>query len=180
MATKTFVFEYNKNREERHKQIQQALREYTGVDGAEILYTNRGKPYIKGLPTEKYVSVTTAGEVTVCVFSDSQIGIDGEKLTRFDDFDKKAEYVALAERFFADDEVEHIRSGDTMCFANIWVRKEAYVKYTGKGMAEFPNFSVSDGERYLNRIGGVTLKKFSPSFPGANEYLFIVAGEYTE
>ncbi|MBQ3081520.1 MAG: 4-phosphopantetheinyl transferase family protein [Clostridia bacterium] len=181
MAIKTFIFENISDKEKRHAQVQSALREYTGIDSAEVYYNNRGKPFIKGLPEEMYISVTTADEVMVVVFSDKPVGIDGERLTRFenDAREKKPDYISLAERFFTGEEAEYVREGSVEGeqFANVWVRKEAYVKYTGKGLSDFANFSVVDGSKFLSKVNGVPIKKLNVVFPGSNDYLFIIAGE---
>lgn len=181
MAIKTFVFENLSDKEKRHAQVQSALREYTGVDSAEVLYTSRGKPYIKGLPEEIFVSVTTADEVMVVVFSSKPVGIDGEHMARFETAaaDKRPDYLSLAERFFSADEAEYVRDGDVEAerFAQVWVRKEAYVKYTGKGLSDFANFSVTDGVKLYGKINGVPVKKLNVVFPGSNEYLFMMVGE---
>lgn len=181
MAIKTFIFENISDKEKRHAQVQSALREYTGIDSAEVYYNNRGKPFIKGLPNDMYISVTTADEVMVVVFSDKPVGIDGERLTRFesDARAKKPDYITLAERFFTGEEAEFVREGSVEGeqFAQIWVRKEAYVKYTGKGLSDFANFSVVDGSKLLGKVNGVSIKKLNVAFPGSNEYLFIIAGD---
>jgi len=181
MAIKTFIFENISDKEKRHAQVQSALREYTGIDSAEVLYTSRGKPYIKGLPEEMYISVTTADEVMVVVFSNHPVGIDGERIARFenDTRTKKPDYISLAERFFSSDEAEYVRDGSVEAehFCQVWVRKEAYVKYTGKGLSDFSNFSVTDGIKFYNKINGVPIKKLDLVFPGSSEYLFIIAGE---
>ena len=82
------------------------------------------------------------------------------------------------ERFFTEEEAEYVRDndGDPVSFAKGWVRKEAYSKYTGKGLSDFANFSVSDGERLNTKVNGVTVKKFTVTFPGSNEYIFALAG----
>ena len=185
MAIKTFIFENLSEKAQRHAQVQSALREFTGVDNAEVLYTSRGKPYIKGLPEEKHISVTTADEVMVAVFSDKPVGIDGERLSTFetDEKRKKRDYIALAERFFSADEAEYVRDGGDLepeRFAKVWVRKEAYVKYTGKGLSDFSNFSVCDGIKFYGKVNGVPIRKMNLVFPGSGEYLFMIAGEDTD
>lgn len=181
MAIKTFIFENSDDKEKRHAQVRSALREYTGIDSAEVLYTGRGKPYVKGVPGDIHISVTTADEIMVAAFSSKPIGIDGEHIWRFEN-DKRAhkpDYVALAERFFSSDEAEYVRDGSVEAerFAQVWVRKEAYVKYTGKGMSDFSNFSVTDGIKLFNKINGVPVKKLELVFPGSNEYLFVAVGD---
>lgn len=181
MAIKTFIFENSESKEKRHAQVQSALREYTGIDSAEVLYTGRGKPYVKGTPNDTFVSVTTADEIMVVAFSSKPIGIDGERMTRFENPDaktKKMDYVALADRFFTSDEAEYVRDGaEGERFAQIWVRKEAYVKYTGEGMSAFSSFSVTDGIKLFPKVNGVAIKKLNVVFPGSAEYLFVYAGE---
>ncbi len=184
MALKVFVFENADSKEKRHAQVQSALRECTGIDSAEVLYTSRGKPYVKGLTNEKFVSVTTADEVMVVVFSDKPVGIDGEHMKRFENAERvgRPDYSTLAERFFQPDEAEYVRDADSEAeaFARVWVAKEAYVKFTGKGMSDFSNFAVTDGTKFFNKIAGVPLKKLNVVFPGSNEYLFYICGEDIE
>ena len=86
---------------------------------------------------------------------------------------------SLARRFFTDEEAEYVRDGEDtgVRFAKIWIRKEAYSKYTGKGLADFSNFSVNDGERFYGKVNGGPVKRLNVSFPGSNEYLFAVAGD---
>ncbi|MEG1743243.1 MAG: 4'-phosphopantetheinyl transferase superfamily protein, partial [Clostridia bacterium] len=94
----------------------------------------------------------------------------------------KHDYTAIAERFFTEEEADYVRDGDgdPIRFAKIWVRKEAFCKYTGKGLSDFANFSVSDGERFYGKINGIPIKKLSVSFPGSSEYIFCIVGEYLE
>lgn len=153
-----------------------ALREHFNNHNIEIEYSSRGKPSLKGI--NKFISVTTTENVMVCAISDVPIGIDGEHLTRFSG-ESRTDYVVIAERFFTEEEADFVREGEDtgMRFAKIWVRKEAYCKYTGKGLSDFPNFSVTDGERFYGRVNGVPIKKFTVNFPGSNEYIFAIAGD---
>jgi phosphopantetheinyl transferase len=177
MAIKTFVLENNPEKEKRHAAIEKAIKDYLENDKAEILYNNKGKPYIVGTETDKHLSVTTTGQIMLCVLSDMPIGIDGEHLERFNT-ENKTDYIALAERFFTEEEADYVREGDgdPLRFVRIWVRKEAYVKLTGKGLSDFLNFSVTDGERFFGRVNGIPIKKFAINFPGSNEYMFAIAG----
>ena len=177
MSAQIFIFENVKEKEARHKLLQSALRDYCGIDSAEIVYKLKDRPYIKGTPKDMYVSVTTVDEVMVCVFAESPVGIDGENLARLKDESANLDYLTLAERFFTSKEAGYCRNGDPLSFANVWTRKEAYCKYAGLGLKEFHTFSVANDDKLFNKVNNVPIKKFSPQFPGASDYLFIVAGD---
>ena len=52
-------------------------------------------------------------------------------------------YVKIAQRFFTKEEWEWILIAGQDAFYDVWVRKEAYVKYLGSGLAEgLDSFSV--------------------------------------
>jgi len=179
MAAQIFVFENVKEKEERHKLLQSALRDYSGIDSAEIVYKYKDRPSIKGTPKELFVSVTTVGEVMVCVFAEKNVGIDGENIARVRDT-SFADYTTLAEKFFTSEEAEYCRNadaGEAVNFLNVWVRKEAYCKYAGLGLKDFHTFSVANDEKIYSKVKGVTIKKFNPQFPGSSDYLFVIAGE---
>jgi phosphopantetheinyl transferase len=177
MAAQVFVFENVKDKDERHKLLQSALRDYSGIDSAEIIYKSKGKPSIKGTTKELYLSVAAVNEVMVCVFSEKPVGISGEYIQRFKDESANADYLSMAERFFTSEEADYCRENDAMNFVNVWTRKVAYCKYMGINMREFHTFSVTDGDKLYAKVKGVPLKKFSPQFPGSSEYVFIVAGD---
>jgi phosphopantetheinyl transferase len=51
--------------------------------------------------------------------------------------------VKIAKRFFAPEEAEMLLPDPTGAFFPIWTKKEAYVKWTGRGLAEgLSSFSV--------------------------------------
>lgn len=179
MNAKTFIYEYHTDREERHELVQAAVREYAGDEGVTVQYTAKGKPYVSDRDS-LYLSVTTTGEVMIVIVSEHPIGIDGEYLPRMVAPQRKTDYAMLAERFFTEDEAEYVRNGDGQAirFARIWTRKEAYVKYTGKGLSDFPNFSVYDGAHFVSEIGEVPIKRMHLSFPMSDDYIFAVAGIY--
>ncbi|MGI6715993.1 MAG: 4'-phosphopantetheinyl transferase family protein [Eubacteriales bacterium] len=178
MAITSIVLENNPNREARHAILLNAVREHLSNPDITIEYTSRGKPVLKG--TNKHISVTTTEKVMVCAISDTPIGIDGEHIGRFS-AESRTDFIGIAERFFTEEEADFVREGEDtgVRFAKIWVRKEAYCKFTGKGLSDFPNFSVSDGERLYGKINGVPIKKLNVNFPGSNEYLFAIVGDYS-
>jgi len=175
MAVNTLILQNDPKRETRHQILLDAIRTHFNNDQIQIEYTRKGKPEVKGI--NKFISVTTVEDKMVCVISDGKVGVDGERLTRFT-AENKTDYPAIAERFFTDEEADYVRDGEDtgVRFAKIWVRKEAYCKYTGKGLADFSNFSVNDGERFYPKVNGVAIKRFNVSALG-NEYVFAIAGD---
>ena len=177
MALKCIVLENNSDKEVRHAAVQEAVQKYLGNDAVTVVYNDRGKPSIEG--AKKYISVTTTGEKMIVAISDTPVGIDGEYLPRYEG---KTDYSMLADRFFSGEESEYVRAGATVAdekdrFMKLWVRKEAFVKCSGKGVADFPNFSVVDGDKLLTKVGHTPIRKFSISFPGCEDYIFAIAGE---
>ena len=177
MAVTTLVLENNPNREARHAALLNALREHFNNPDIDIEYAPKGKPIVKNI--NKHISVTTVENMMICAISDTVIGIDGEHIARFSD--NKTDFVAIAERFFTDEEADYVREGDDVGvrFAKIWVRKEAYCKFTGKGLADFANFSVTDGERFFSKINGIPIKRLNVQIPASGEYFFAIVGDYS-
>lgn len=175
MELKTFILKNDANKDVRHESVLRAVKKYLG-DNASVEYGPKGKPIITGTPDKRYISVTTTGNVMLVVCADIPIGVDGEYLPRFQD--SKVDYIALAERFFTEDEADFVRNdeSDPLRFARVWVRKEAYVKLTGNGISSFQTFSVTDGDRFCPKVNDVSIKKFTVKFPDSENYLFAIAG----
>ncbi len=179
MALKCIVLENDPDRETRHAAVQAAVRDYLKNDRATVVYSEKGRPSIEGAEPAKYIAVTTVEDKMLVAINDSPIGIDGEYLPKYEN--RKTDYTALAERFFSADEAEYVRDAagtedEPLRFLKVWTRKEAYVKCVGKTLADFPSFSVSDGERLLPKLSGVSLRKFSIAFENSEHYLFAIAG----
>ena len=88
-----------------------------------------GKPFLKTNPALHFNLSHSSNTIAVSV-SDDPVGIDIEKL--------KAADFRIAQRFFTPREWSYIsksnQSSDNRFF-EIWTKKEAYVKYTGKGLS---------------------------------------------
>lgn len=86
-----------------------------------------GKPYIAGCEQWHFSITHTAGMIGIAV-SDASIGIDAEKIHSAD--------LRIAKRFFTDQENLRIENSENKdrCFFEIWTKKEAYLKYIGKGL----------------------------------------------
>lgn len=181
MAIKTFILENSSTKKKRQADIQNAVREYLKEPKAKVVYDENGeKPSVENTEKKHYLSITRSGAVMLAVLCDRPVGIDGEYLPRILSPENKVDYIALAERFFTDEETEFIRDSErgaeAETFVKLWTRKEAYVKCIGKTIAEFPNFSTVEGSKLLAKIGGVPLRKFSIKFPDCENYLFTIAG----
>jgi phosphopantetheinyl transferase len=96
-----------------------------------------GKPF---LPDEKIkFSYCHTEGLCAAVISDEECGIDAESIKR------SASFAEISSRFFTADENEFLShnnySGEI--FYEIWTKKEAYLKFTGKGLSGGLNsFSV--------------------------------------
>lgn len=95
-----------------------------------------GKPYfflhdekmIAAFPSV-YFSVSHSGDWWSCLFSDGNVGLDIEARRYIKN------YEAIAKRFFTYGEHQYVLDHGLEGFFQIWVRKEAYLKYTGKGIS---------------------------------------------
>jgi phosphopantethiene--protein transferase domain len=91
---------------------------------------NYGKPYIDSLPNF-YFNISHTRNAFVIGISDNSIGVDIEKEKDFD--------IKIAKRFFTSNELNYIldfeESETNKYFYVIWTKKEAYIKYMGKGMS---------------------------------------------
>lgn len=87
-----------------------------------------GKPYLETYQEFKFNISHTHNAIVIGV-SNLEIGIDIEKI--------KLAHYDVAKNFFKKEEVEYIYSevkGQEKRFYEVWTKKEAYIKYTGKGL----------------------------------------------
>ena len=87
----------------------------------DIIYNEHGKPYLEN--NELYFNLSNSGEYSVCAISDSEIGIDIQKIILKN---------RVLDKVCTDEEKKLIKNEDD--FTNIWVKKESYVKYLGIGL----------------------------------------------
>jgi 4'-phosphopantetheinyl transferase len=117
-------------------------------ENAVIKYGEYGKPYIDEIFNSHFSVAHTKGAV-VFVKTDSPVGIDIEKIESFDSIDN------IAKKHFTEEEYTYCKNSAERFF-EIWTKKEAYAKMTGKGLSEnFSGFCVLSDERILSeRIDG--------------------------
>ena len=129
-----------------HKLLMRAI---PGRSEADILCTPQGKPYFAEGPHFSISHTGRKGKMlwAMAVSDDGPVGFDLQEI-------RPVDYIKIAERFFTAEEADYIKrlvhegsAGDDAVlneFYRIWCRKEAFVKYTGRGFAEtgFDSFSV--------------------------------------
>jgi 4'-phosphopantetheinyl transferase len=87
-----------------------------------------GKPYLSGGPGCEF-NISHTRNAVAAALSDGPVGVDVEGLRDID--------AALAERVFSDNELALFRGAEdrTVCFFDIWTKKEALLKYGGQGLS---------------------------------------------
>lgn len=117
-------------REDTDRLIRESLESYIlgyslpPYDG-EIKRTELGKPYID---YPLHIGVTHTDDIVIVGIDEAPFGIDAEKAGR-----KMPRREKIAERFFTENEL--LQAHDDESFLDMWVKKEAYVKFTGEGLS---------------------------------------------
>jgi len=93
----------------------------------EIVRKPGGKPFFKDLSHEFSVSHTK--DIWACIMGEQPVGLDIQVM-------RKARYENIADRYFMPHEAEYVRQTGREGFMELWVRKEAFLKYLGKGLAD--------------------------------------------
>lgn len=126
--------------------LRRRLGDYIGREPSALEFTVglAGKPALRraaGDPDVRF-NVSHSGAVALLAFTVGvEVGVDVEVCR------PEVEFIQLATRFFARDEMESVRDAPmaerTGIFYDIWCRKEACVKATGAGLGiELDGFSV--------------------------------------
>lgn len=118
------------------ERIAQAVRKVFSTEPPRIARTELGKPYFPDRP-DLHTSVSHSGKYFVCALSCSPVGIDIQEHTlRKGETPENAavRLQKIAARFFHPAEKEYIEKDTFTRFYRVWTAKEAYVKYTGRGI----------------------------------------------
>ena len=137
-----------------------------------------GKPYISN-HDNIYFNMSHAGRMAACAISDSEIGIDIEKIDPLID-------MKIAQTFFYNSEYENIKKSDSRVdeFFKYWVLKESYMKYTGLGFTlDLDNFEIlvdGDDIKVKNQRDEVKEDedKVKFSYFDLNKYKLSICSEY--
>ena len=142
----------------------------------EIVFSRNeyGKPYVESIykikdETEKikidislFFSLSHSGGMMICAVACFNVGADCQKKN----IDNIENCKKIANRFYTEKENVFLNSTEqeeyTDNFFRIWTKKEAYIKYTGKGLAEgMKTFSVTNEKRQKSYLGEVYFKRIS-------------------
>ena len=89
-----------------------------------------GKPFLTGRAKQVHFNLSHSGEYVVCAFSDSEIGVDIEKIGM--------ERMRVARRFFHPEEIQALErageDGRKELFFRYWSVKESFLKYKGTAL----------------------------------------------
>ena len=133
--------------------------------GLELAHDKDGAPFLRleEGAAERFISISDTKNYWACAVEDCRIGLDMEEAGR-------VVKPAIAKRLHKDEQaylavLSEGGSEWTEEFLSIWTRKEAWAKYSGKGLAiGFSSFSVLDGTLPL---ASFTYKKLVFGIAGA-------------
>lgn len=129
-----------------------------------VTYKNEyGKPYVRSVLIggckyggDIYYSLSHSGQLIVCAVAGHEVGADCQETAR-----ASSGISGIAGRFFSREENAYLsaRAHDyNDAFFDIWTRKEAYVKYTGKGISQGLNtFSVVQNGSLSVKVEGAAV-----------------------
>lgn len=107
--------------------IRCVLSEYFNLKNVEILRNERGKPFlVNGNELSLFFSVSHTENRLFIAFSDENVGIDAENLTR------EIDYLPIMKRFSIEERKEILSPAD---FLRHWVAKESAIKWLGGSIA---------------------------------------------
>lgn len=119
---------YTLRQSESQPVVEYILKERFNITSANFKKNENGKPYIEGNPI--YFNVTDTKGFKAMVFSENEVGLDCENLSREINYEKFKKYFSLRE-------FEEIK--DKKDFLKNWTAKESFVKKRGKSIFEYLN-----------------------------------------
>ena len=110
-----------------------------------VLRTSLGKPFLEN--DYLYVGVTHTQSVLIIGVSKEYFGIDCESKSRIPKNPQR-----VMNRFFTENERQFILNSENQseAFLDIWVRKEAFVKFTGEGISGLCNCDVTQIKSFVS------------------------------
>lgn len=106
---------------------------------AEIVRTGNGKPFFVDIPVA--FSLTHSGVMWMCMFASVPCGLDLQVV------ESDRDWEAVCRRRYTAEEQHYVKLWGIEGFYDIWVRKEAFGKCTGRGIfSEMPSMVDEDYE----------------------------------
>lgn len=144
MVNYRFIDDSSSKRQIQHNSgfelLKESLHKEFGLDISQddIYSAESGKPYLRG-SSSRFFSISHCDGLCCCIVSPCECGIDCENVREF--------RPNVIRRIFTDMEREFFDSLDP-CMKNrfffiLWTLKEAYGKFTGKGIADMKNVTFS-------------------------------------
>ncbi len=172
-----YLYEKNGRRssEKTDNLIKESLKRHFGEENApEILRTPLGKPYVERENT--FLGVTHTENLVIVGIADENFGIDAENVSR-----RVLRPEKLAERFFTKKEKEYVLEAEgaerKRRFLEIWVKKEAYVKWLGTGLKDLRK---ADTARTRGTYQRINIPEYEIFVFSEKETEIKIAGRQTE
>jgi len=129
-------------------------------DEIKIARSEYGKPYLINY-TNIHFNVSHTIDAIICAISEENIGVDIERIKSFN--------MGVVQKYFTKQEQNYIfkeKEKQNERFVEVWTRKEAYVKWTGKGMkVSFQSFdTLKDKKIFSFNIKGYFISLCSNCF----------------
>ena len=140
-----------------------ALDDYFGYGEIEVL--DSGKPVITN-PEGYHISVSHSGEIKGVVISPVPIGVDIEEIKEFD-------YLKIWKSFLSENEKNEVT--DIPSFFNVWVKKEAESKISGKGIFSLRQKDTSAMFTSVSKeVSAFAGREFSACLASFSEIFYII------
>lgn len=118
------------------------------AEALSLLRTEKGKPFFKD--SDIYFNISHSRNIWACLVGRSCCGLDIQYI-------RPCGYKKIAGRFFSETEQQYVSEKGIDGFFDIWVRREAYGKFTGEGFfGECPDF-IRNGKPVGELPGGVVM-----------------------
>jgi 4'-phosphopantetheinyl transferase len=147
-----YLLKTQNTREISEKFARFALAKYLDTDGDKlnIVRNQYGKPYLVNYPNVYFNISHTRGAIA-CAVSDNPVGVDIESIRKIN--------LRVVSYFFSQQEKDYILADPKnidLRFTEVWTKKEAYLKFIGKGISVpievFNVFKVLDTNIMINCI----------------------------
>lgn len=147
--------------------VKKILYDFYGLENPEILRTENGKPYLK-TDTPLFFSISHTDTMLFIAVSDTEIGIDSERLSR------KTDYAPILSKF-SERERKNVRSRED--FLRLWTAKESVVKYLDKRLLTalksiecYENKAFYQGRELPCKLTQVTFAEYILTVCGKNDW----------